>query len=294
MMRPVYTCIFLAVFLSGCVNGCEWRPGSVAVNRNIVDTLEKQYGIYEDLERNRNNQNNTCSVPFDDPDLNNVSVGGSAGAAPNRQQDATRWSEQISRQAGTGGTFTDPSSTVTSSGAPSTSSPTSRLLGDDGAGASTAGSASDGISGNFLGGGGNTTPLGNDAFASGNQPDNLNLDNPPRTFGSEENTVFTLTIRDIFPVNFSNIQLTHPTASSATVQTFGLAQLTMKDVRTNRLSAQPYDSVDVSIRYFLEQEANGVWTCKHRTVDITTNPINSRRNRNIRGGLPSNNTIIRW
>ena len=276
------------------MNGCEWRPGSVAVNRNIVDTLEKQYGIYEDLERNKNNQSNECNIPFVDPDLNNVSVGGSAGAAPNPQQDAARWSEQIARESGSGSSFSNLPPTATNSGTPSTSSPTSRLLGDDGAGASSAGSASDGITGNFLGGGGNTTPLGDNAFDSGNQPDNINLDSPTRTFGSEENTVFTLTIRDIFPVNFSNIRFTHPTSSSATVETIGLAQLTMKDVRTNRLSAQPYDSVEVNIRYFLEQEANGVWSGRHRTVDITTNPVTSASRRNMRGGLPSNNTIIRW
>ena len=280
-MHPTYyTSLFLALLL---ISGCEWRRGGVTVNKTIVDTLEKQYGIYQDLEKNKDNQNNDCTIPFANPDLDNISVGGSAGAAPNRQQDETSWREQLSRQSGTNGSFSDPPPTATNS-APSSSSPTERLFNDD------AGAAANNTSGGFN----DPIPFGNNAFSSEDEVDNLNVDNPPRTFGSEENTVFTLTIRDIFPVNFSNIQLSHLSSNSATVQTFGIAQLTMKDVRTNRLSAQPYDSVDVSIRYFLEQETNGIWACKHRTVDITTTPLNRGRSNNLRGGLPPSNTIVRW
>lgn len=289
-MRPTkYLCLFLVLLL---ISGCDWRRGRVTVNKTIVDTLERQYGIYQDLEKNKNAQSSACTVPFSNPDLDNISVGGSAGAAPNRQQDEASWREQVSRQSGTNGTFTDPPPTATNT-APSTSSPTDRLF-NDGGGAG-AGASSDNISGGFLSGGDpDPVPFGNNAFSSDGEVDNLNVDNPPTTFGSEENTVFTLTIRDIFPVNFSNIQLSHLSSNSATVQTFGIAQLTMKDVRTNRLSAQPYDSVDVSIRFFLEEEPNGVWICKHRTVDITTTPLNRGRNSNLRGGLPAGNTIVRW
>ena len=282
-MRPVSTYLFFVIIF---FSGCDWRTG-VTVNKNIVDTLEKQYGIYEDLERNQNDQNNQCSVPFSDPDLDNVSFGGNAGRAPNTQQDAASWREQLSRESGTNGSFSNElPPEATNTGSSPSSSPTSRLFDDGG------GSASDNTSGGFLSS--DPVPFGNDAFSAEEPPDNLNENTPTRTFRGEENTVFTLTIREIYPVNFSNIQLSHLSSSSATVQTFGIAQLTMKDVRTNRLSAQPYDSVDVSVRYFLEEEANGVWICKHRTVDITTTPLNRGRSSNLTGGLPAGNTIIRW
>ena len=279
-MRPDYTYLFLVLFL---FSGCEWRSG-VAVNKTIVDTLEKQYGIYQDLEQNKNDQNNQCTVPFSNPELDNISVGGSAGTAPNFQQDAERWSELVSGQSGTNGTFNDPPASATNSAPLSGPSPTSRLF-DEGAG---------GVSSEPAEGFNDPVPFGNDAFSSRDEVDALDVDNPPRTFGSEENTVFTLTIRDVFPVNFSNIQLSHLSSTAATVQTFGLAQLTMKDVRTNRLSAQPYDSVDVAIRYFLEQETNGEWICKHRTVDITTTPLRRGSSSRLTGGLPRSSTIIRW
>ena len=290
-MSPTkYTCLILVLLL---VSGCEWERGSVAVNQTIIDTLERQYGIYQDLEKHKDEPENECTILFSDPDLDNVSVGGSAGRAPNRQEDALRWSELVSGQSGTNGTFPDPSPSVANT-APSTASPTQRLFDDD---AGTASSTSSGnISGNFLSGsgGGNEVPFGNNAFSSGDEVDNLNVDNPPRTFGSEENTVYTLTIREIYPVNFSNIGLSHLNANAATVETFGIAQLTMKDVHTNRLSAQPFDSVDVRIRYFLEEGTNGIWSCKHQTVDITTTPLNRGRGNRLRGGLPASNTIVRW
>ena len=283
-MRPIYR-YMLSMFV--LLTGCEF--GTVATrNTNIMDTLEKQYKIYEDLERNKTTVETNCQIQFNDPEESNIRTGAS-GALPNRNQDAARWSEQVARETGTTSSFpNDPLPPVSTSDAQPASSSggiSNRLFGNGD------GSVSNDNRTNL------STQPSTDAtngFSSPEEVDNLDANNPPRTFGTRENTVFTLTIKEINPVNFNDIKLSHLTGGAATVETLGVAQLTMKDARTNRLQEQPYDDVDVIIKYYLEETAQGTWRCKDSSVDITTTPVRRGNDDNEASTTPTGNAIIRW
>lgn len=268
-------------------SGCEFRRVATR-NTNITDTLNKQYKIYEDLERNKNVAESNCQIQFNDPENENIRIGAS-GVLPDAQEDRSRWSEQLALEQGNTGSFPELPPVDDTQTAPSNSGFSSRLFGEDG-------SAEDNRS-NFD----NSTTFdnlpstsGNNAFANEDDFDDFAANTPPRTFGTRDNTVFTLTIKEINPVNFNDIRLSYLTAQSATVETLGLAQITMKDATTNRLQEQPYDDVDVIVKYFLEQNANGTWQCKESTVDITTTPVRRGRDDDLRSNIPVGDAIVRW
>lgn len=278
MRLSIISILLMLIFSSGC----EFRRVATR-NTNITDTLEKQYKIYEDLDRNKNVTESSCQILFNDPENENIRIGAS-GVLPDAQEDRSRWSEQLAVEGGNTGSFPDELPPVTDPTPPPSSSGFSdRLFGEGGSDFDNSTNFDNRPSTN-----------GNNAFANEDDFDDFAADNPPRTFGTRDNTVFTLTIKEINPVNFNDIRLSYLTAQSATVETLGIAQITMKDATTNRLQERPYDDVDVIVKYFLEQNANGTWQCKESTVDITTTPIRRDRDDDLRNSISAGGAIVRW
>ena len=218
------------------LSGCEINSGVFSRRINVMDYLQTKYDIYYDLE-NLNDEAGNCGIEINTPN-DDVTV----NYQPNdRASDAAAFQNEIQVQSQS----SDQDDPVEQEAVSSNTSYSSGLGLDDFGEAPVIEST--------------TSSSTAEAFNSG--ADNV------ETFGSEENPLYRLTVTSIRPSEFTDIRISHPTTRAATLETQGWARVVMKQTSRSNFTTR-YDSVEVSVKYFINQTPQGRWTCTERVVTL--------------------------
>ena len=233
-------------FILLTASGCEINSGTFNRRINVMDYLQTKYDIYYDLENVNDTQGN-CGILINTPN-DDVTVN---YAANDRSSDAEAFQRQTQIEAGR----VEQEDPVENQAATSAStSYSSGLFGDGDApiaeNNTTASTAS---------------AFNNDATPTGDLA-------PAETFGTQENPLYRLTVTSIQSSEFTDIRISHPTTRTATLETPGWAQVVMKPTARSGSTVR-YDSVEVNVKYFINQTPQGRWTCTERVVNILDTSI---------------------
>ena len=206
-----------------------------------MDYLQTKYDIYYDLE-NVNDDAGNCGILINTPN-DDVTVN---YAANDRNADADAFRRQTQIEAGR----VDEEDPFDNEPQPTTSSTNySSGIYDDGDNAVIES---------------NTSTVTSNSFSDNTEP--------VETYGTQENPLYRLTVTSIQSSEFTDIRISHPTTRTATLETPGWARVVMKPTAQYSSSVR-YDSVEVNVKYFINQTPQGRWTCTQRVVDILDTSI---------------------
>ena len=210
-----------------------------------IELTAAKFDVYRQLEMNKRAPENRCRIDFQEAEDNfNLSESQLGIQAPNRQEDAREWLQQLQREESGGSTSNESVSDADASGSPS-----SQLFGE---GNTSSDQPAESI----------TTPSGPSSSAFGG--------NSLSTGGGEEdNQYYSMKILARERPYYTQINLPTPRATAATLVVPAVVQLDMKATDKYRY-AVTYDSVDVEITYFLSRTPNGIWACLDQDISITS------------------------